>query len=127
MNKLVVAFAAWTLVCGTIAAGHAAEKRAGNEPGKEPSATAVDKRPHIPRMLEVMGPTLDSLVDSLGKDHSPDAVARVSQTLKEVADEIREMYRLSMAASDVQQQAEDLYRRVKETERVASKMGKKQR
>jgi len=114
MNKLVVAFAAWTLVCGTIAAGHAAEKRAGNEPGKEPSVAAVDKRPHIPRMLEVMGPTLDSLVDSLGKDHSPEAVARVS-------------HRLSMAASDVQQQAEDLYRRVKETERVASKMGKKQR
>ncbi len=115
------------MVCGTIAAGHAAEKRAGNEFGKEPSTAAVDKRPHIPRILELMGPTLDNLADSLGKDQSPETVAMVSRTLKEVAGEIREMYRLSMAASDVQQQAEDLYRRVRETETIASKMGKKQR
>ncbi|GLI39817.1 hypothetical protein KI811_01130 [Geobacter hydrogenophilus] len=127
MKKLIIATAGWVLLSGATVGGYAAEKGAGNELRHEKPVHTSDHRPHIPRMLELVGPILDRLVDILRKDQSAETVAMVSETLKEASDEIKEMYRLSMATSDVRQQVEDLYRRVKETERIAGELGKKQR
>ncbi|WP_298272302.1 hypothetical protein [Geobacter sp.] len=125
MKKLIVAAAACTLLAGVHGTGHAAGNGEGRGRGTEPPVAAQDRRPHIPKMLELMAPTLDTLAGRLEKDRSAATAAAVSRTLKEMAEEIREMYRLSMASSDVRREADDLYRRVAETGKKAGGAGEK--
>lgn len=96
-----------------------------NAAGKDSPVPAGDRRPHLPQALDLTGPLLENLAVRLEKDRSSENIAAVSKTLRELAEEFKEMYRLSMATSDVRQDAENLVRKVADTAKAAQKPVKK--
>jgi len=75
-----------------------------------------DRRPHIPRMLDKFGPMTLSLADLLEKRPEGTTAVEVAQLLREMGQELQDMYALSMSVTQTTTEADELFRQVQETE-----------
>jgi len=76
-----------------------------------------DRRPHIPRMLDKFGPMTLSLADLLEKRPEGATAVEVAQLLREMGQELHDMYALSMSITQTTAEADELFRQVQETEK----------
>jgi hypothetical protein len=121
-----------TIVCMAILAGcclagsaaQAAEKAA--EPAYMKDHPLMkqgqDLRPHMPKILEIMGPLVGMIVSELKAYPDPMHTARFVPHLEDIAAEMREMYLLSMSIAKTEVEAEQLYQRVLATERAVKEL-----
>lgn len=82
-----------------------------------PLLSGGDRRPHIPRMLDKFGPMTLSLADLLEKRPEGATAVEVAQLLREMGQELHDMYALSMSVSQTTAEADELFRQVQETEK----------
>ncbi|MBI5657824.1 MAG: hypothetical protein HZC44_13765 [Geobacter sp.] len=82
-----------------------------------PLLSGGDRRPHIPRMLDKFGPMTLSLADLLEKRPEGATAVEVAQLLREMGQELHDMYALSMSVTQTTAEADELFRQVQETEK----------
>lgn len=81
-----------------------------------------DLRPHMPKILEIMGPLVEMIVAEFKAYPDPMHTARMVPHLEDIAAEMREMYLLSMSTAKTEVEAEQLYQRVLATERAVKEL-----
>ena len=81
-----------------------------------------DLRPHMPKILEIMGPLVEMIASELKAFPDPMHTARFVPHLEDIAAEMREMYLLSMSIAKTEVEAEQLYQRVLVTERAVKEL-----
>ena len=81
-----------------------------------------DLRPHMPKILEIMGPLVEMIASELKAFPDPMHTARFVPHLEDIAAEMREMYLLSMSIAKTEVEAEQLYQRVLATERAVKEL-----
>ena len=81
-----------------------------------------DQRAHLPRIMEKLGPMMETVAETLRTSPDPPTVLRVTPLIQEMAAEMKEMYLLSMSVRQTTDEADQLLKRVMETERKVKEL-----
>lgn len=98
-----------------LANAHAAGPIPHVSPDHPMLAGGVDRRPHIPLILEMLNPMIKDVASGITRRLPPENPAmKCVELLNGISAEVQNSYLLSMAMQSVSEEAEETYKRVKD-------------